>query len=93
LAEESTIDHPVYTQLRQYSAELPKADVTKKLQVVKHDLQAMRGQLKAEAGGNVAHGGVVVLVPTDKPIHEWDPIATRELSHVEWIWKEDVFAE
>ncbi|GAB7339036.1 hypothetical protein MBLNU457_5698t2 [Dothideomycetes sp. NU457] len=74
-------------------AELPKADVAKKLDVVKRDLQDMRGQLNAQAEDKVAHGGVVVLVPTDKPIHEWDPIARRELSHVDWVWKEDLFAE
>lgn len=86
------IDRSLYVKLRQYSAELPKADVAKELDVVKRDLQATRGQLKAEARDIVARGGVVVLVPTDKPIHEWDPVARRELSHVNWVWKEDLFA-
>jgi len=52
----------------------------------------MRRQLKADASDVVAHGGVVVLVPTDKPISEWAPIAKRSVTNVEWTWKENLFA-
>ena len=51
----------------------------------------MRSQLEADKSNVVARGGVIVLVQTDKPIAEWEQLASRELANVEWVWKEDLF--
>jgi len=59
---------------------------------LKQEVQKARSLVEVDRGNVVARGGVVVLVQTDKPIAEWEQLASRELTNVEWVWKEDLFS-
>lgn len=66
------------------SADIPPSDVTAKLPKISdtiHSAQAM------SPGCQTAKGGSIVLVPTDKDIKDWQPMASRELPELEWSWE------
>ena len=62
------------------------AEVEAQAAVVDVELAKARKELRGVSQGQVCQGGLIVLVPTDKPINEWQAIAERDLPSVEWIW-------
>jgi len=60
--------------------------VETKVAEVEEELNKARATLEINEDGIVDRGALVVLVPTDKPIHEWEPIAQRHLPDVVWLW-------
>ncbi len=42
------------------------------------------GDIFACCGGTLCMGGYLVLVDTNKPIKEWQPVAKREVPWVMW---------
>jgi len=67
--------------------------VAAKLAPLRQDLQRTRSELQAHEGDGVVEGGQLVLVPTDKPISEWEPVARRDVPNMYWVWKGDLFAD
>lgn len=69
------------------SADLEVSEVEKHNDDVRDDLEEARKEVTQDGTGDlVCQGGIIVLVPTDKPISEWQPIAGLELPHVMWHW-------
>lgn len=71
------------------SADIPASDVESQKSTIEKEIAEVRAELlkSSDDGKNVVcEGGVIVLVPTYKPIDEWEPIGQRELSHIRWEW-------
>lgn len=49
--------------------------------------EAIHGAQAEVDGCKTAKGGSIVLVPTDKEIKDWKPIASIELPGLEWEWE------
>ncbi|PNS19871.1 Phosphoribosylaminoimidazole-succinocarboxamide synthase [Sphaceloma murrayae] len=67
-------------------ADVPREEAQKKIPGVLQDLVRAKAILKPARDGTVARGGVIVLVPTDKEIEQWKPIASRKVDDVVWRW-------
>ena len=67
-----------------FSSDLPEDAVRGKLGEVEKTVQEAK---KQHPGSTSAKGAAIWLVPTFKPIEEWQPIAKRDLPRVEWSWE------
>ena len=65
-------------------------DVAAKTPAVMDDLRKVRQDVgNDKENGWCCKAGSVILVPTDKPINEWNEIAIRHMPLIEWYWKLD----
>ncbi|KAI6900177.1 hypothetical protein KC318_g8590, partial [Hortaea werneckii] len=66
-------------------SDLPEDEVQRKLDEVNSTIFQAK---QANPESLTAKGGEIWLVPTYKPIEEWQPIAKREVSYgVQWEWQ------
>ncbi|KAF2222985.1 hypothetical protein BDZ85DRAFT_120158 [Elsinoe ampelina] len=65
-------------------ADVPKDEARRKIPGVLQDLVRAKAILKPSRDGTVSKGGSIVLVPTDREIGQWKPIASRPLPEVVW---------
>jgi 2',3'-cyclic-nucleotide 3'-phosphodiesterase len=61
-----------------FSHDIPKVS-SEELEVIEKMATEIREKISSEGGFWGWKGGRVVLVPTDKKIAEWEPIAFRDL--------------
>ncbi|KAF2154095.1 2, 3 cyclic phosphodiesterase [Myriangium duriaei CBS 260.36] len=69
-------------------ADMPRKEAESKIPALLQDFDRAKSIFKPTRDGTVAIGGSVVLVPTDKEIDQWKPIARREVPGL--VWKYNV---
>ncbi|GAM84474.1 hypothetical protein ANO11243_024700 [Dothideomycetidae sp. 11243] len=70
------------------SADMPLKEADKKIPALLQDFDRAKAIFKPARDGTVAVSGSVVLVPTDREIDQWKPIARREVPGL--VWKYNV---
>ena len=65
------------------SSDLSEPEVRVKLRDV---YGLIRSAMEEEPKALTAKGAEIWLVPTYKPLSEWQPIAQRKLDDIEWVW-------
>ncbi|KPI41869.1 2',3'-cyclic-nucleotide 3'-phosphodiesterase [Cyphellophora attinorum] len=65
-------------------ADIPRAEVKKKVPLIEMQIAYAIGDLFACCGGTLCMGGYLVLVDTSKPVDEWKTIAKRETPWAMW---------
>ena len=65
-------------------ADVPAADVKKKVPLIEMKLGFAFGDLFACCGGTLCFGGLLVLVDTSKSLSEWEIVAKRETPWAIW---------
>lgn len=69
-------------------ADMPLKEADKKIPALLQDFDRAKAIFKPARDGTVAVSGSVVLVPTDREIDQWKPIARREVPGL--VWKYNV---
>ena len=63
---------------------MPLKEADKMCPALVQDFARAKAVFKPKRDGTVATGGTIVLVPTDKEIPQWKPIASRQVPWLAW---------